>query len=97
MTLPAVAWAPLLPVLTVTTTALVVLVVDLFLEGPDRDALAWLSILGLVVGARQSPETGEVEGGRLLVRQAEPQPLVVPLLARSPARIDIELLRQYQA
>ena len=48
MNVPAVDWAPLLPILTVTIAALVVLVVDLFLEGPDRDALAWLTIFGLV-------------------------------------------------
>ena len=51
MNLPAVDWAPLLPVLAVTATALAVLIVDLFLQGPDRDALAWLSIFGLVVTA----------------------------------------------
>ena len=49
MNLPVVDWAPLLPLLTITTVALVVLIVDLFLDGPDRDALAWLTILGLVV------------------------------------------------
>ena len=51
MTLPAVAWTPLLPLLAVSATAILVLVVDLFLEGPDRDVLAWLSVLGLVVAA----------------------------------------------
>jgi NADH-quinone oxidoreductase subunit N len=51
MNLPAVDWAPLLPVLAVTATALAVLIVDLFLQGPDRDALAWLSIFGLAVTA----------------------------------------------
>jgi NADH-quinone oxidoreductase subunit N len=49
MSLPSVEWAPLMPILTVTTAALAVLVVDLFLEGPDREALAWLSLFGLVV------------------------------------------------
>ena len=39
MNLPAVDWVPLLPVLAVTLTALAVLIADLFLTGPDRDAL----------------------------------------------------------
>jgi NADH-quinone oxidoreductase subunit N len=51
MNLPAVNWIPLLPLLTVTATALAVLIADLFLTGPDRDALAWLSVLGLAVAA----------------------------------------------
>jgi NADH-quinone oxidoreductase subunit N len=49
--LPEIAWAPLLPVLAISATAIGVLIVDLFLTGPDRDALAWLAILGLVVTA----------------------------------------------
>jgi NADH-quinone oxidoreductase subunit N len=51
MSLPAVDWVPLLPLLAVTATAVVVLVADLFLEGSDRDALAWLSVLGLALTA----------------------------------------------
>ncbi|HUE39823.1 MAG TPA: NADH-quinone oxidoreductase subunit N [Candidatus Binatia bacterium] len=51
MNLPSIDWAPLLPVLAVTTTALAVLIVDLFMQGPDRDALAWLAVLGLAVTA----------------------------------------------
>jgi NADH-quinone oxidoreductase subunit N len=51
MNLPAVNWVPLLPVLAVTATALAVLIADLFLTGPDRDALAWLSVLGLALTA----------------------------------------------
>ncbi len=51
MSLPVVDWVPLLPLLAVTATAVVVLVADLFLEGSDRDALAWLSVLGLALTA----------------------------------------------
>jgi len=51
---PSVNWVPLLPMLAVTITALGVLIVDLFLEGPDRDALAWLSVLGLGAAAAVS-------------------------------------------
>jgi NADH-quinone oxidoreductase subunit N len=51
MSLPSVDWVPLLPVLAVTATAVGVLVVDLFLEGPDREVLAWLSIFGLALAA----------------------------------------------
>ena len=51
MNLPPVEWAPLLPVLAVTITAVGVLIVDLFIEGPDRDSLAWLTMLGLALTA----------------------------------------------
>jgi NADH:ubiquinone oxidoreductase subunit 2 (subunit N) len=51
MSVPAVDWVPLLPLLSVTATAVGVLVVDLFLEGSDRDVLAWLSVLGLAATA----------------------------------------------
>jgi NADH-quinone oxidoreductase subunit N len=51
MNLPAVNWTPLLPVLGVSATAIVVLLADLFLEEPEREVLAWLSILGLALTA----------------------------------------------
>ena len=51
MNLPTVDWVPLLPLFAVTTTALAVLIADLFLAGSDGDALAWLSVLGLVLTA----------------------------------------------
>ncbi|MGH7859675.1 MAG: proton-conducting transporter membrane subunit, partial [Candidatus Binatia bacterium] len=47
MELPAIHWLPLLPLLIVTAAAVGVLLVDLFLEGPEGDTLAWLSVLGL--------------------------------------------------
>jgi len=47
MTFPTIAWLVLLPTLLVTGTALIVLVADLWMEGPDRDALGWLGIVGL--------------------------------------------------
>jgi NADH-quinone oxidoreductase subunit N len=46
-----IAWLVLLPVLLLTGTALIVLVTDLFMEGPDRDGLGWLGIVGLIVTA----------------------------------------------
>jgi NADH-quinone oxidoreductase subunit N len=49
MALPVVNWLPLLPLLLLTTIAIAVLVADLFLEGPERDSLAWLSVAGLVL------------------------------------------------
>ena len=60
----AIPWLVLLPVLLLTGTALLVMVSDLFLEGPDRDGLGWLGIVGLVVTAVASitlwnqPESG---------------------------------------
>jgi len=60
----AIPWLVLLPVLLLTGTALLVMVSDLFLEGPDRDGLGWLGIVGLVVTAVASmtlwnqPEAG---------------------------------------
>ncbi len=46
-----VAWLVLLPVLLLTGTALLVMVTDLWMEGPDRDGLGWLGIVGLAVTA----------------------------------------------
>lgn len=42
-----VSWLSLLPGLIVAASALVVLVADLFMEGPDREGLGWLGMLGL--------------------------------------------------
>ncbi|HUI25612.1 MAG TPA: NADH-quinone oxidoreductase subunit N [Candidatus Kryptonia bacterium] len=44
-----VAWLVLLPVLLLSGTAVLVMVADLFIEGPDRDGLGWLGIVGLIV------------------------------------------------
>jgi NADH-quinone oxidoreductase subunit N len=49
MPLTDISWPALLPGLIVTITALVVLVADLFVEGPDREGLGWLGIVGLVI------------------------------------------------
>jgi NADH-quinone oxidoreductase subunit N len=51
MTFPTIPWLALLPVLLVTGTAFLVLLADLFAEGPDREGLGWIGILGLVVTA----------------------------------------------
>ena len=47
ITFPDIAWLPLLPVLIVTGTAFVVLIADLFVEGPDREGLGWIGLVGL--------------------------------------------------
>lgn len=44
-----IPWLVLLPVLLLTGTACLVMVVDLFTEGPDHEGLGWLGIAGLVV------------------------------------------------
>jgi NADH-quinone oxidoreductase subunit N len=46
-----IAWLPLLPVLIVTGTSFVVLIADLFVEGPDREGLGWIGLLGLIGAA----------------------------------------------
>jgi NADH-quinone oxidoreductase subunit N len=59
-----VAWLPLLPLLIVTGTAFTVLIADLFVEGPDREGLGWIGLLGLTLAALASaflwatPESG---------------------------------------
>ncbi len=47
----AANWEVSLPALVVATTAMVVMVTDLFTTGPDRDGLAVLGITGLVAAA----------------------------------------------
>jgi len=44
-----VSWPALLPCIIVAATAIIVLVADLFMEGPDREGLGWLGMLGLGV------------------------------------------------
>lgn len=51
MVFPEVVWLPLLPTLIVTGTAFLVLLADLFVEGPDRDGLGWIGIAGMLVAA----------------------------------------------
>ncbi len=48
---PSIQWLVLLPAMVATATALLVMVSDLFLEGPDRDGLGWVGIAGLIVTA----------------------------------------------
>jgi NADH-quinone oxidoreductase subunit N len=48
---PEIAWQALLPTLIVTVTGLVVMLADLWMEGPDREPLGWLGIVGLAVTA----------------------------------------------
>ncbi|MGH7821411.1 MAG: NADH-quinone oxidoreductase subunit N [Candidatus Binatia bacterium] len=71
MELPTLDWLPLLPLLVVTAAAVGVLVVDLFLEGPEHDALAWLSIAGLAVAGGASAllwgSKGDTLGARFVL------------------------------
>jgi NADH-quinone oxidoreductase subunit N len=46
-----VTWAPLLPLLVTGVAALAVLLVDLWMQGPDRESLGWIGIVGLVATA----------------------------------------------
>ena len=48
---PNISWLAVLPLLIVTGTAMLVLVADLWMEGPDREALGWIGLLGLAVAA----------------------------------------------
>lgn len=49
LALPDLSWLPLLPLLVITGTGLLVLLADLFSEGPDYDALGWLGLIGLLL------------------------------------------------
>jgi NADH-quinone oxidoreductase subunit N len=51
MTFPDISWLALLPVLVVTASGFLVLLADLFVEGPDREGLGWIGILGFAVTA----------------------------------------------
>jgi NADH-quinone oxidoreductase subunit N len=51
MTFPDIPWLALLPTLVVTATAFLALLADLFAEGPDREGLGWIGILGFAVTA----------------------------------------------
>ncbi len=48
---PSISWIAILPLLIVTGTALVTLIADLWMEGPDREGLGWIGLLGLVLAA----------------------------------------------
>jgi NADH-quinone oxidoreductase subunit N len=49
MTFPDLSWLALLPTLIVSFTAMLVMVTDLWAEGPDREGLGWIGIVGLGV------------------------------------------------
>ncbi len=48
---PEISWIAILPLLIITGTALVTMIADLWMDGPDRDALGWLGIIGLAITA----------------------------------------------
>jgi len=51
ITAPDISWLAILPLLIVTGTAVLVMVVDLWMEGPDREGLGWIGLVGLVAAA----------------------------------------------
>lgn len=51
MTFPEISWLALLPGLVVLGTAFLVMIADLFTDGPDREGLGWIGIAGLIVAA----------------------------------------------
>ncbi len=71
LTFPDVAWLPLLPLLVITGTTLLVLVADLFAEGPDYDALGWLGLIGLLLAVLTAVplwnQSGTTLGGTLVL------------------------------
>jgi NADH-quinone oxidoreductase subunit N len=48
---PDIAWTALLPALILTATAILALVADLWMEGPDREGLGWIGLVGLAATA----------------------------------------------
>jgi NADH-quinone oxidoreductase subunit N len=48
---PSISWLAILPLLIVTGTAVLVLIADLWTEGPDREGLGWIGLVGLLVTA----------------------------------------------
>ena len=51
ITVPDISWVAILPLLIVTGTAMLILISDLWMEGPDREALGWLGLIGLLAAA----------------------------------------------
>jgi len=51
VTFPEISWLALLPTLLVSGTAVIVLVADLWMEGPDREGLGWIGMVGLLIAA----------------------------------------------
>jgi len=48
---PDISWIAILPLLILTVTAILTLVADLWMQGPDRESLGWIGLVGLVVAA----------------------------------------------
>lgn len=51
ITPPNISWLALLPLLLVTGTALLAMITDLWSEGPDREGVGWVGVIGLLVTA----------------------------------------------
>jgi len=45
---PTISWVALLPLLLITGTALAAMLTDLWSEGPDREGVGWVGLLGLL-------------------------------------------------
>jgi len=48
---PEISWLAILPLLMISGTAIVVMVADLWAEGPDREGLGWVGLVGLTITA----------------------------------------------
>jgi len=48
---PDVSWLAILPLVILTGTAMLTLISDLWMEGPDREALGWIGLVGLLLTA----------------------------------------------
>jgi len=48
---PDISWIAILPLLLVTGTAILIMLVDLWMQGPERDALGWIGLAGLLATA----------------------------------------------
>jgi NADH-quinone oxidoreductase subunit N len=51
ITTPDISWLAILPLVILTVAAMLTLVTDLWMEGPDRESLGWIGLAGLAVAA----------------------------------------------
>jgi NADH-quinone oxidoreductase subunit N len=51
ITPPDISWLAILPLLILSGTALLAMAADLWSEGPDREGLGWIGLIGLVITA----------------------------------------------
>ncbi|MBI3782131.1 MAG: NADH-quinone oxidoreductase subunit N [Deltaproteobacteria bacterium] len=48
---PEISWIAILPVLLLSATAMLTMVADLWTDGPDREGLGWIGLVGLMATA----------------------------------------------